>query len=212
LVTDALIEQAGKLSTASLHEAGGRIGALPSVLKPLAPHQRLCGRAQPIACPSGDNLFLHHAIYTARPGDVLVTDTAGGKEFGYWGEIMAEAAQVRRLAGLVITGGVRDSARMIEMGFPVFCERVCIRGTRKNPGARGAIGQPVKIGDVLVEPGDLVCGDADGLVVLPQAKAAEIVRAAEKRDRDEVTILERLRAGETSVAIYNLPALAVLDT
>jgi 4-hydroxy-4-methyl-2-oxoglutarate aldolase len=208
MVSDALIAEASKLSSASLHEAGGKIGALPSELKPLAPQQRLCGRALPVACPSGDNLFLHHAICAAVQGDVLVVDTAGGKEFGYWGEIMAEASRARGLAGLVITGGVRDSTRMIEMGFPVFCERVCIRGTRKNPQARGAIGPPIRIGDVNIEASDLVFGDADGVVVLPRAKAAEIVRAAAQRDCDEVKILERLRAGETSVSIYNLPALA----
>src|ERR1700729_2530144 len=102
--SDALIAEASKLSSASLHEAGGKIGALPSRLKPLAPRQRLCGRALPVACPSGDNLFLHHAIYKAKPGDVLVVDTAGGREFGYWGEIMAEASLARGVVGLVITG------------------------------------------------------------------------------------------------------------
>src|SRR5690606_30773154 len=98
MLTDALIADAARLSSASLHEAGKKVGALPSGLKPLAVHQRVCGRALPVACPAGDNLHLHHAIYAAKPGDVLVVDTAGGKEFGYWGEIMAEACQVRGIA------------------------------------------------------------------------------------------------------------------
>lgn len=208
MLSDAVINEARMLSSASLHEASGKIGALPSSLKPLAGHQRICGRALPIACPSGDNLFLHHAIYAANPGDVLIADTAGGNEFGYWGEIMAEAAMVRGLAGLVITGGVRDSARMIEMGFPVFSERVCIRGTGKDPHARGAIGKPIRIGDITIERGDLIFGDADGLVVLPQAKAEKIISAAAQRDQEECRILERLRAGETSLEIYDLPAIA----
>jgi 4-hydroxy-4-methyl-2-oxoglutarate aldolase len=207
MLNDSLLERAARLSTASLHEAGGKIGALPSDLKPLAPQQRLCGRAFPVACPAGDNLFLHHAIYEARAGDVLVADTAGGEEFGYWGEIMAEAAHARSLAGLVITGGVRDSARLVEMGFPVFATRTCIRGTGKDPVARGAVGQPVSMGDVTIEPGDLVLGDADGLVVIPQKSAAEIVTAAEERDRKEADIIARLRAGESTLAIYNLPPL-----
>jgi 4-hydroxy-4-methyl-2-oxoglutarate aldolase len=207
MLRDELIEAANKLSSASLHEAAGKMGALPSTLKPLAPHQRLCGRALPVACPSGDNLFLHHAIYAAQPGVVLVADTAGGKEFGYWGEIMAEAARTRGLTGLVITGGVRDSARMIEMGFPVFSEQVCIRGTSKNPRGRGSIGQPVRIGEVIVALGDLVFGDADGVVVLPQATAAEAIAAAAERDRDEGKILQRIRAGETTLEIYKLPGI-----
>lgn len=206
MLGEALIAEARLLSSASLHEAGGKIGALPSSLKPLT-GQKICGRAFPVACPAGDNLHLHHAIYAAQPGDVLVVDTAGGVEFGYWGEIMAEAARVRGLAGLVITGGVRDRARLAEMGFPVFAQHACIRGTEKNPEARGAIGTPVRIGEIDIERGDLVFGDEDGIVVLPQAEAATIVAAAAQRDAEEVEILERLRAGETTLQIYGLPDL-----
>jgi 4-hydroxy-4-methyl-2-oxoglutarate aldolase len=120
---------------------------------------------------------------------------------------MAEASQACGLAGLVITGGVRDSARMIEMGFSVFSAQVCIRGTAKDPRARGTIGEPIHIGGVVVASGDLVFGDADGVVVLPQATAADAVAAAAQRDQDEVKILERLRAGETTLSIYQLPPL-----
>lgn len=208
MLDEALIVEAGGLSSASLHEAGGKIGALPSSLKALANDQKVYGRAFPVACPAGDNLHLHHAIYAARPGDVLVVDTAGGTEFGYWGEIMAEAARVRGLAGLIITGGVRDRARLVEMGFPVFAEHCCIRGTEKNPKSPGAIGKPIRIGGVRIEPGDLILGDDDGIVVLPQAQAAAIVAAAARRDAEEVRILERLRAGETTLQIYGLPDLA----
>jgi 4-hydroxy-4-methyl-2-oxoglutarate aldolase len=208
MLNDSLLARAARLSSASLHEAAGKVGALPSDLKPLAATQALCGRAFPVSCPAGDNLYLHHAIYEASAGDILVADTAGGEEFGYWGEIMAEAARARQIAGLVITGGVRDSARMVEMGFPVFATRTCIRGTEKNPAARGAMGQPISIGGVTIHAGDLVFGDADGLVALPQEKAIECVAAAEDRDRKEAEIIARLRAGETTLAIYSLPPLA----
>lgn len=208
MLHENLITQAGQLSSASLHEAGGKIGALPSSLKGLTSGQKICGPAFPVACPPGDNLHLHHAIYAAQPGDVLVIDTAGGTEFGYWGEIMAEAARVRGVAGLIITGGVRDSARLIEMGFPVFANCRCIRGTEKKPQARGSIGQPIRIGEVRIERGDLIVGDDDGVVVLPLAQAATIVADAARRDAEELGILERLRAGETTLQIYELPDLA----
>lgn len=195
MIDDSIIARTRALSSASLHEAGGKIGALPSSLQALTDGQKICGRAFPVACPAGDNLHLHHAIYLARPGDVLVVDTAGGLEFGYWGEILAEAAINRGIAGLIITGGVRDRARLIEMGFPVFAERRSIQGTGKDPGARGAMGRPLRIGNILIEPGDVILGDDDGIVVLPQTQAADIVAAAERRDSEELQILERLRSG-----------------
>jgi 4-hydroxy-4-methyl-2-oxoglutarate aldolase len=207
MIDDFIIARTRALSSASLHEAGGKIGALPSSLHALIDGQKICGRAFPVACPAGDNLHLHHAIYLARPGDVLVVDTAGGLEFGYWGEILAEAAINRGIVGLIITGGVRDRTRLIEMGFPVFAERRCIQGTAKDPSARGAVGKSLKIGNILIEPGDIIFGDDDGIVVLPQAQAANIVTAAEFRDSEELQILDKLRAGETTLEIYGLPDL-----
>jgi 4-hydroxy-4-methyl-2-oxoglutarate aldolase len=204
-VDDAALARIAKLSSASLHEAGGKIGALPAALKPLTPAQRVCGRAFPVRNPPGDNLFLHHAIYAAAPGDVLVVDAGDGDEFGHWGDIMAAAAQLRGIAGLVITGGVRDSQQMAAMNFPVFSTSVAIKGTGKNPRGDGALGQPVTLGGVVVEEGDVVFGDADGVVVLPRALALEIADKAVQRDRDEDEILQRLRAGETTLQIYNLP-------
>lgn len=208
MLNEALLEQARGLSSATLHEAAGKIGALPSRLRPIAPGMQLCGRALPVACPPGDNLFLHHAIYEASPGDVLVVDTAGGIEFGYWGGIMATAAQVRGLAGLVITGGVRDSAAMAQMGFAVFSQAVCIQGTAKDQNGAGTIGEPVTICGTRVCRGDLVFADDDGAVVVPAGQAEAVVAASIKRDADEEAILRRLRAGETTLAIYGLPDIA----
>jgi enamine deaminase RidA (YjgF/YER057c/UK114 family) len=134
-------------------------------------------------------------------------DTGGGSEFGYWGEIMATAAQARGIMGLVITGGVRDSARLAQMRFPVFSETICIQGTGKNPLASGAVGSPVWIGSCQVHSGDLVFGDDDGVVVLPAASAAEAVRRSLARDVAELDILQRLRDGETTLSIYDFPPL-----
>src|SRR5687767_7181783 len=131
------------LSAASLHEAAGRIGAMPAAIKPFAPHVRVAGTAFPVRAPAGDNLFLHHAIYAAQPGDVLVVDVGPRAEFGHWGDIMAAAAQQRGIAGLVITGGVRDSRQLLAMEFPTFAGVVAIRGTAKDPHGAGQIGGPI---------------------------------------------------------------------
>lgn len=200
----ALRERAALQSTATVHEAAGRVGALPASLKPLSPGQKLSGTAFTVKSPPGDNLWLHRAIYQAQPGDVLVVDAADA-EYGCWGEVMALAAQVRGLAGLVIASGVRDSQRMVEMGFPVFSSVVAIRGTGKDPQGDGALNAPVALGEVTVHPGDWVLGDADGVVVIEAARAAEIIDKAERRDAAEQDIFQRLRSGESTIAIYDLP-------
>jgi 4-hydroxy-4-methyl-2-oxoglutarate aldolase len=188
-----------------VHEAAGRLGALPSVIKPLSPEMHLATRAFPVRIPPGDNLWLHRAVYAATRGEVLVVDTGGGLEYGYWGEILAEAAIARGLAGLVIHGGVRDSQRLIELGWPVFAERLCVRGTAKDPRGDGELGEPVQFGDVTVRLGDLVVADADGVVCIPAADAEDVLSKASERERAEAGYLKRLRAGERTLEIYGLP-------
>lgn len=201
---DELVVAAARLSSASLHEAARRAGALPAVLKPIDPAMRLCGRALPVRCPAGDNLWIHRALAEGRPGEVLVVEAGGGVDFGYWGEIMATAAIARGLAGLVITGGVRDSLRLIELGLPTFSAGISIRGTAKDPNGAGAVGEPIRIGEVVIRRGDLVFGDADGVVVLDPETAAAAVPAAACRDADEVAILEQVRAGALTLDVYKL--------
>ncbi|GAA4701063.1 RraA family protein [Pseudonocardia yuanmonensis] len=193
------------LSSATVHEAAGRTGALPSAIKPLHPSMHLEAAAFPVKAPPGDNLWLHRAVYAASPGEVLVVDTGEGFEYGYWGEILAEAAIARGLAGLVIHGGVRDSARLVEMGWPVFAERVCIRGTGKDPHGGGELGEPVVIGEQTVRLGDLVVADADGVVVVPVERIAEVQRLSAEREAAEADYLRRIRAGESTIDIYRLP-------
>jgi 4-hydroxy-4-methyl-2-oxoglutarate aldolase len=164
------------LSSATLHEAGGKVGALPSAIKPVDRDMRLCGPAFPVQSPGGDNLWLHRAMSTA--------------------------AMARGLGGLVIDGGVRDSGLLGGIGLPVFSHGLCIRGTGKDFGARGFLGWPVLIGAVSVEPGDLVFGDSDGVVCIPRERAAAAVTASLQRDKDEAAICARLTAGETTMQIY----------
>lgn len=197
--------RARDLGAATLHEAAGRIGALPSGIQALSADLPVAGPAFPVVGPPGDNLWLHHAIVTAEPGDVLVVSTGGVREFGYFGEVMAVAAIARGLAGLVIDAGVRDAAQMTALGFPVFAERRCIRGTIKDPRKAGSLGAPLTIGDVLIERGDLIVGDGDGVVAIPAASADDLITLGAEREAAEVDYFARLRAGETTLGIYSLP-------
>jgi len=203
-VSDDLIASAAQLSSATLHEAAQRAGALPAAIHPVDPVMRLCGRALPVRCPSGDNLWIHRALALAEAGDVLVVDTGAGTGFGYWGEIMATAALARGLAGLVITGGVRDSVQLKALGLPTFSVCLSILGTGKKPGSDGAVGEPVRIGEIIVRKGDLVFGDADGVVALSPEVAAKAVAAGHARDAAEIRILEQIRGGALTLDVYNL--------
>lgn len=202
-VSPAIVGAARGLPASTLHEAGGRIGALPAAIKPTTPGLGLCGSAVTVHSPGGDNLWLHRALYVAQPGDVLVVSVSGQYEHGYWGEIMSTAAQVRGLAGLVIDGGVRDGARLGSIGLPVFARGLCIRGTQKDSGAIGWINSPVLFDDVVVHPGDLVVGDDDGIVVISRERAAEVVDAARQREDKETKTLQRLRRGERTLEVYS---------
>ena len=199
----AVVAAARALPTATLHEAGGRIGVMPSTIKPVSPTFRLCGPAVTVHSPGGDNLWLHRAIYVAQPGDVLVVHVGGAYEFGYWGEIMSCAAKSRGLAGLVIDGCVRDGGILADFGLPVFARGLSIRGTGKDHGARGWVNFPTLFDDLTVNAGDLIVGDIDGVVAIPRERAAEVVAAAERREAKEAAILERIRAGERTLEVYS---------
>jgi 4-hydroxy-4-methyl-2-oxoglutarate aldolase len=201
-ISDDTMRRAATLPTATLHEAFGKRGNLPSAIKPVSADFKLCGRAVTVHVPGGDNVWIHRAIYEARPGDVLVVCTNSTYEHGYWGEIMSTAALERGLAGVVIDGGARDGKLLTEFGFPVFSRGLCIKGTGKDLDAVAWINKPVMIGEVVVSAGDLIVGDGDGVVAIPQAKVAEVLVAAERREGDEAQILERLKAGESTLAIY----------
>lgn len=201
-VTPDLVEAARSLPTATLHEASGKRGFLPSMIKTVTPALRLAGPALPVQSPGGDNLWLHRALEVAQPGDVMVVHTGGAFDYGYWGEIMSSAAIARQLGGLVIDGGVRDSMLLQDVGLPVFSRCVSIRGTGKDYGALGWIGYPVLMGNLVVQPGDLIVGDEDGVVSLPRADAAEIIAASQDREAAEQGQLARLTAGETTMQIF----------
>lgn len=196
----ALIRRAAAFSSATLHEAMGKRGALPYGIKPIFPEMKVCGPALTVGAAPMDNLPLHRAIAVAQPGDILVVEVGGGYEAGYFGEIMTVAAQAKKIAGLVIDGCVRDGALIREMGFPVFSRGLSIRGTDKND--RGRISQTIKISDVTVNAGDLVVGDGDGVVVVPASEVAQVLAGAQKREDKEAQIKKDLVAGKTTLELY----------
>ncbi|NKB50248.1 MAG: 4-hydroxy-4-methyl-2-oxoglutarate aldolase [Alphaproteobacteria bacterium] len=198
----AELAAAASISASTIHEAAGKIGALPAPIKPLDPKITVCGPAFTVRGAPGDNLWLHHALDQARPGDVLVVNVGGHYEAGYWGEVMTVSAQARGLAGLVINGCVRDGQAMVDLGFPVFARGTCMRGTEKDHNFKGDLAQPLPMGDVLVNPGDLVIGDGDGVVVIPREQVGDAIAASNARDAREVEMMEVLRTGKTTVEIY----------
>ena len=196
------LEKARRLGAATLHEAYGRRGALPSGLKPVEPAMLVCGPAFTVHCPPLSNLQIHHALYHARPGDVLVVHVSGGVEAGYWGDILNEAALARGLGGLVIDGGVRDTSGLARMSFPVFSNGVCIRGTGKDYGAVAWLNEPVRMGEVVIRAGDLVMGDRDGVVVVAADEVEAVIKAAEAREADEARKIDLIRQGARTLDLY----------
>ena len=195
-----MIQRAAQFSAATLSEALGKEGALPSSIKPISAEMKVCGAVITVSSPPADNLMLHRAIYLAQPGDVMVVEVAGFYEAGYWGDIMTQAALERGLGGLVIDGCVRDADDIEHSGFSVFARGLCIRGTSKHAG--GFINRPIKIGEVTITPGDIVAGDRDGVVVIPRLEIDRVIAVAEQREQREHQIRRELAAGKTTLEIY----------
>ncbi|MFJ3214054.1 4-carboxy-4-hydroxy-2-oxoadipate aldolase/oxaloacetate decarboxylase [Streptomyces flaveolus] len=197
------LDRLGELGAATVYEANGQQGAFDSSLKPLDPTCIMVGTAVTLDLPPADNWYIHLALLEAGPGDVLVVDAKGYLEAGPWGDVLTCAAQERGLAGLVIDGAVRDSRDIVASGFPVFSRGLSIKGTTK--AVPGRINVPVRVGGVLVEPGDIVIGDADGLVRVPAHEAEDALAASEARAAKETDFRDRIRAGETTLDLLGLP-------
>ena len=176
----------------------------PSI-RPAWQGARICGVAATVECPPGDNLMLHQAVAAARPGEVIVAKTGSYLLAGAWGEILTMAAKAKGVLGLVIDGAVRDIEAIAGHGFPVFSRGLAIGAcTKQRPGT---LGTAIQFGGVTVSPGDIVFGNADGLVILEQARLEEIYAAAVKRQQREVWIMEQLRHGKTTLDLLGLPDL-----
>lgn len=201
-LTPEQIETLTQLGAATLHEAQGQKGALDAGIKPLDPSLKLAGRALTVDCRPGDNLMIHHAVSIAEPGDVLVVDAKGYLEAGPWGDILTFAAQMRGIAGLIIDGAVRDAEAIIRMRFPVFARGLSIKGTTKNQPGR--VNAPIVCGGVPVNPGDIVVGDRDGVVVIAANELDDVVRKARERERKEEAMRRAIQEGATTVDLLGL--------
>ena len=204
-VPKELIESMKSIPTATIHEAYGGKGALFHNVKPIQRGMKVCGPVVTVKCRPGDNLIVHKAIYVAHPGDVLLVDTGAFVEAGIWGGIMTEAAQQRQIAGLVTDGAVRDTDEIIQMGFPLFCQSISIKGTTKT--CLGTINHPIDFSGVRIVPGDLIVGDSDGVVMVARENVAEVLEKALQREEKEKHISAELRQGKTTLELYRFSEL-----
>jgi 4-hydroxy-4-methyl-2-oxoglutarate aldolase len=202
-MTDAsadLAAQLRSLGAATLGESGGH--PMHPRLKPAWSGAVVAGPAFVVECGPADNLPIHAAVAEAPAGSVLVVKADNPPERGYWGEVLTTGAEARGIAGLIIDGGVRDASALGRHGFPVFSTMIALRGAAKLGG--GAIGGISTVGDVLVETGDWVVGDADGVTVIPRASFDEVVAAGVARAAKEEGFFLKLRDGATTVDLLGL--------
>jgi 4-hydroxy-4-methyl-2-oxoglutarate aldolase len=191
----AFLEQ----ETATVLESNGKQGAMLHTIRPIYPGIKMCGTALTVRCQAADNLTLHAAIAMAQPGDVIVADVGEALEAGHWGEITTVAAQHRRVAGLVINGGVRDIASIRQRGFPIFSAGISMKATVK--ATPGYINHPILCGGVVINPGDVVLGDDDGVVVVAREQAEAVLAGARQRTEQEAGVMQRLEAGELTLDV-----------
>jgi 4-hydroxy-4-methyl-2-oxoglutarate aldolase len=198
----AVVDALGALGTATVHEAIGRRGFAGPQLRPIQQGARLAGPAVTVSSHPGDNLMLHAAVEMCRAGDVLVVTNTAPSTHGMFGELLATSLMARGVRALVIDAGVRDTAELRRMGFAVWAQHVSCQGTVK--ASAGSVNVPVVLGGVAVAPGDVVCADDDGVVVVPRAKAAWALEQARRRVATEEATRARLAAGELGVDMYGL--------
>lgn len=192
-VSPAIVRQASAFAASILADVAGRRGTLDGRVAPVSPSMRLAGPAFTIEVRPGDNLMIHAAMALAKPGDVLVVDGKGDRSCALMGSIMINACKKLGIAGVVIDAAVRDTEELRELGFPVYAVGANPNGPTKN--VPGRINWPISCGGVAVSPGDLVVGDADGVVVVEREKAESLLGPAAKKVADERARLSDVTAG-----------------
>jgi len=192
----------GDAGTATVHEAIGRRGYLGPDLRPIQQGTKVGGSALTVLSHPGDNLMIHAAVEVCQPGDVLVVTNTAPSTHGMFGDLLASSLMARGVVGLVMDAGVRDTMDLREMGFAVWTRHVSCEGTVKN--TPGSVNVPISINGVIIEPGDVVCADDDGVVAVPRSEAAWALEQSNARLQNETASRARLQAGELGLDMYGL--------
>lgn len=196
------VDTLAAMGTATVHEAIGRRGYLGADITPIQVDARVAGTAVTVLCHPGDNGMIHAAVEQCRPGDLLVVATTAPSTHGGFGDLLAASVMARGVRGLVTDAGVRDTAELRAMGFPVWSRHVSCQGTVKN--TPGSVNVPIRVGEQLVAPGDVVCADDDGVVVVARAEAAWACEQSQARIDKEAETRARLESGELGLDFYGL--------
>lgn len=204
-LTKDKVQELSKLPTGNVADLVGPQFVMNSSIKPIDPKSKMIGRAVTVNCFPGDNLALHQGMAEAKAGDVLVFDCKGYTEAGHFGDMMATACKVKGIAGVVIDGSCRDSQDILELGLPVFVRAFNPRGTVKE--SLGSVNVPIVCGSVSVKPGDIIFGDCDGVVVVPQEREDEVFAKALKKYDYEIEVREKLLSGMSTMEVYGFDKL-----